>query len=237
MSIYKIADITMSISPMYEYTKNILFEFLSTDDKAVVDFDIPTITKEEIEHEHKVAKEKVTDAVCESVAILRKICEKILSYNGFFFHCSCLEIDGRAVIFTGKSGTGKSTHAKLWREFFKDRVSMINDDKPLIRKVDENFYVCGTPWKGKHRIGYDKCAKISAIYVLHQAKENRCEKKDTISALSSMLSQTVIPNDKSSMSSLLSLLSDVIKSIPIYDLYCDISEDAVKTAYKNLGPI
>ncbi|MBQ0097333.1 MAG: hypothetical protein KBS62_00135 [Oscillospiraceae bacterium] len=236
MNIYKIADLYISISPKYEYTKEILSEFLS--DSEHFDFAIDTITDADIEYEKSVAEEPLSSGVAESLSILRKISTKLLeSYSGFFFHCSCLEIDGSAVVFTGKSGVGKSTHSALWRKVFKDKVTMIDDDKPLIRKQSDGYCIYGTPWKGKHRIGTDKSAKIGAIFEIHQSNENRCEKKNAVSALSLLLSQTIMPENDVMLKSLTGLLSDMVENIPVYDLYCNISDDAVYTAYEKIKPI
>ena len=64
------------------------------------------------------------------------IADKFLEYNILMLHGSALSMHDEGIIFTAKSGTGKSTHARLWREAFGSKVQMINDDKPMIN-VDE----------------------------------------------------------------------------------------------------
>ena len=66
-------------------------------------------------------------------------------------------------MFTAPSGTGKSTHARLWREAFGERVVMINDDKPLLLVRPEGVTVYGTPFRGKHGLGGDRSAPLRAI--------------------------------------------------------------------------
>ena len=99
------------------------------------------------------------------------LAEKLVAYGALLMHGSALCMDGNAYIFTAKSGTGKSTHARLWREAFGDRVWMINDDKPMIR-VDE-MRVYGTPWDGKHHLSRNASAPLKAIVKLERAEENR----------------------------------------------------------------
>lgn len=85
----------------------------------------------------------------ESLALYRQICERLIEWDVVLFHGSALALDGKAYLFTAPSGTGKSTHAALWRQVFGTRVTMINDDKPLLRFAPEGVTVFGTPWAGK----------------------------------------------------------------------------------------
>ena len=90
-------------------------------------------------------KEQRSDSFLENNAIHALIAEKLVEYDILLFHGSALCMDRQAYIFTAPSGTGKSTHARLWREAFGDRVWMINDDKPLIQVQDGKAMVYGSP--------------------------------------------------------------------------------------------
>lgn len=235
MDIYRIADLNIGVLNHADFTKKYMNDYLTCDCEP--DF-IVEITPDMIEYEKRVTAEKVPEPYYEITAVLRSICKTIVSsYCGFFLHCSCLEYNNEAYIFTAKSGTGKSTHARLWREYLKDEVTMINDDKPIVRMIDDTFYIYGTPWNGKHRISNNIKAPIKAIFYLHQSQENRVEKCDTISALTKLLSQTVLPDNKAVMNNLLDMLEKLLSKTPVYDLYCNISEDAVKTALSSIKEI
>ena len=80
-------------------------------------------------------------------------------------------MDGQAVLFTAKSGTGKSTHTKLWRDLFGERAVMVNDDKPLLRILKDGVLVCGTPWDGKHRLSTNCALPLKAICILERGKK------------------------------------------------------------------
>ena len=126
----------------------------------------------------------------------RKLCDYILkNANGFIFHSSAMMVDGNAYLFTAPSGTGKSSHAKLWRELLGDRAVMINDDKPIVRFVDGEFFVYGTPWNGKHKLGENCKAKIKAICALSQEKENLIRKATVPEMLPVILNQTIRPKE------------------------------------------
>lgn len=235
MDIYRIAELNIGVENHSNFTKEYMKDYLSDNQK--VDF-VVTVTKEMLDYEKSIAVEEVPEMYYELTAVLRVICHTIVEkYNGFFLHCSCLEYEGEAVIFTAKSGTGKSTHARLWRKFLGDKITMINDDKPIVRLIDNRFYIYGTPWNGKHSLSNNIKAPIKAIYYLHQAKENKVERCDNLSAISKLLSQTVLPNSKKSMTSLLNMLEALLNATPMFDLYCDISENAVDAVLSSLKEI
>ena len=88
----------------------------------------------------------------ENYAIHSLLAEQMTKHHVLLVHGSALCMDGQAYVFVAPSGTGKSTHARLWREMYGDRVWMINDDKPMIRVSDSEIRVYGTPWDGKHHL-------------------------------------------------------------------------------------
>jgi hypothetical protein len=232
MQVYRIARMEIAVEARFDATKEYLKDYLSNS----ADYELSVcITDEMLEHERKLNREihgsEPSDTLCEIVAILRVICDYIVRRGGFFLHCSCLRIDGAAVIFTAPSGTGKSTHAALWRRHFGDRVTMINDDKPLVREESGGFVIYGTPWNGKHRIGSNISAPIKAMLFLEQAKENYTKPLEPIAALSLLLQQTVRPTDPGEMSLLLDMLGRLIETVPMIRLGCNISDEAVVTAY------
>ncbi|MBQ3417635.1 MAG: hypothetical protein IJH32_07355 [Ruminococcus sp.] len=233
MNIYRIAEMNIAVSPRYTYTKEYLKDYET--DETEYELEV-RVTDEMIAYEQQLNQEIHGDpldaALCEAVAILRVICDYIIDRQGFFLHCSCLRFEDKAIIFTAPSGTGKSTHARLWREYFGEKVEMINDDKPLVREKDGQFIIYGTPWDGKHHIGNNISAPIGAVFFLKQSKENRVEKVDTVTALTLLLQQTVIPQTKGALQTLLDMLSRLIENVPMYQLYCNISYEAVNVAFQ-----
>ena len=229
MPIYQIADLNIRINPFYENTKQRLMPYLTTEKSF--DFEV-SISQEDIVQYISSSKIFCTEEGAENVLILTEICNKILSgYEGFFFHSSSLMLDNQAYVFTAVSGTGKSTHTALWRKHFGKRVTMINDDKPVIRKISDRFFICGTPWMGKSEIGNNVKAEIKAIYILRRSENNYAEKVSVGMYFKDVLEATVIPHDKENMEKLISLLDELFKEVPLYVLHCNMDEEAVITAY------
>lgn len=229
---YKIADIVFSVELNYKYTKILCkeYEYFGQEEDAFT----CKPTMQEILNE----KQKMPDypePFLEGLVVFRKLCDYALEHaDGIIFHCSAIMVDGEAYLFTAPSGTGKSTHARLWRELLKDKAVMINDDKPIIRRVDNEFYVYGTPWKGKHELGTNQRAKIKAICKIYQDKENKIERISSGEMLLTILNQTVRPTEEKKFDKLLAILDALLSSVNLYSLGCNISEQAARLSYDTM---
>lgn len=196
------------------------------------------VTDAEVQREQNYPEEMpdgFSQGYLESLAVYRKIAELLLNRDVLLFHCSALEMDGRAYLFTAHSGVGKSTHARLWRETFGSCVTMINDDKPLLRlQTDGSWWVYGTPYGGKDNLQNNISQTICGIVLLERSTENKIEPVSAKDAYPHLLAQTY--HDKRQPQALLrtmDLLGSLAK-LPAYRLQCNISEQAVYTAYEAL---
>ena len=160
---------------------------------------------------------------------------KLLLFGGFMLHASAVVHDGFAYLFSAPSGTGKSTHTSLWLNTFPDSF-ILNDDKPAIRLIDGRFYACGTPWSGKHDISRNVLVPVAGLAFLERDTENHITRMASAQALFRLMSQTVRPYDPAFMDKLLALLDRFITTTPIHLLGCNISTDAVLTAFRGMKP-
>lgn len=167
----------------------------------------------------------------ESLAVYRKICETLLPRDIVLFHCSALALDGQGYLFTAPSGTGKSTHARLWRERFGSRVTTINDDKPLLKISREEIQVYGTPFAGKEGLQTNTSAPVKGIVLLHQAERNTIRRMSQAEAYPWLLSQTYRPKDAQGLAKTMELVQHLAE-LPVYSLGCTISQEAVELAWK-----
>lgn len=233
MSKYKIADVVFEAKTTYAYTSTICKEYEYLGDEKP-EFCVE-ITADDIAYEKKKAPD-FPDGLLESLSLFRTLCNYVLSKaDGIIFHCSAIMVDNEAYLFTAPSGTGKSTHTRLWREMLGDKAVMINDDKPIIRYIDGEFYVYGTPWKGKHELGNNCRAKIKAICQIYQSKENVITKLQPKQILMTILNQTLRPKELSDMDKLLTLIDKLLNSVSLYSLGCNISKEAVELSYNTMS--
>ena len=171
------------------------------------------------------------DEYLETLAVYRKICDQMPERDTFLFHCSAIAVDGKAYLFTAPSGTGKSTHARLWREVFGDRAVMINDDKPLLRVTSDSLLVYGTPWDGKHRLSTNTVAPVAGICLLERGEENCVERIAKEDAFPRLLQQTYRPQSPVELMKTMELLDAVASNVPLCRLRCNMEPEAARVAY------
>lgn len=160
----------------------------------------------------------------------------LLKFEGILLHSSCVVVDGYAYAFTADSGTGKSTHTQLWLKHFGERAYILNDDKPAIRIINGKVYACGTPWSGKYDYSTPKIVPLAGICLLERNPVNTIKKADTKKAVFSIFSQTVRKLGPNAMERLFDVLENIFSSVPIFELGCNISNDAVLTSYNAMCP-
>lgn len=229
---YKIADVVFELEPKYAYLKKRLAEFLC-DRAEEPEFSVFS-SDDSIEKERKTydLSEKLPAPLIEDLFFERRVSDYILEHkNGTLFHGSAIEYGGKAYVFTAKSGTGKSTHAGLWRELLGDRAKMINDDKPIVRIIDGKPIIFGTPWKGKHGLGGTDSAPIKAICKLVQAKENAIREVSVKEFLPTFFVQCYHVEDEKKEENFLEFLDGLLKSVKLYELKCDISRAAAELSF------
>lgn len=232
MPTYKIADLVMNFDPVLSSIRTLAEQYRIPDSDTA---DITAfVTAEDIKNEEKYL-DGITPNEAAYTAVYRKICTQILKYNAFVFHSSAVVLDGEAYLFTAVSGTGKSTHTSLWLEYFKDRAYIINDDKPIVRYVDGEYRVYGTPWCGKHAKQRNASAPIKGVAFLHRAKENSIRPKDSSQVLFPLLNQAYRPKEDLEYSNkFFDEIERFMNSVKFYDLYCNISTEAVEVAYRGM---
>lgn len=169
----KVADQIIKINCLYDWIFKYCKEYIS--EEKDIDFEV-NITLEDIEFERSKDTLNSRDEYLEILAVHRKISEKMPEYNTVLFHGSLLELDGKGYLFTAPSGTGKSTHVRLWKEYFGERVTVVNDDKPYLKIVDNQVIGFGTPWDGKHRLSKNVSVPVKGICILSQDKSNWIKK-------------------------------------------------------------
>ena len=228
---YKIADIVFEANHIYAYTPK-LCENYRYEGEEPARF-TAVMTQEDIDEEkNKEGAEGFPDAYLESLALFRKLCNYALKEaQGLIFHSSAVAVDGKAYLFAAPSGTGKSTHARLWREMLGDRAVMINDDKPIIRYTDGGFYVYGTPWNGKHRLDTNSRAPIAAICEIRRGEKNTITEIAPREMLLVALNQTLRPENAEDMDKYLNIIDKLLKSVKLYRLHCNISKEAAELSY------
>lgn len=237
----KLADVVIRIEPMFNYIGEYCEDYM-TEEEA--EFAIRTEAEDIIFERKRSAKEEgydenvginYSDSYLETLAVYRQIAEYFPTLNTVLVHGSVIAVDGVGYLFTAKSGTGKSTHTRLWREQFGSRATMINDDKPLLKITEDGVLAYGTPWNGKHRLGTNTSVPLKAICVLTRDEKNHIEEIKPREVYQMLLQQTYRPLDSEAMMQTLRLLDLLMKNIKFYKLGCNMDLDAVKVAFSGMN--
>ena len=173
-----------------------------------------------------------SDAYLEVIAVQRRLAEKLFDFDTLLFHGSVVAVDGQGYLFTAKSGTGKSTHTRLWRQVFGERAVMINDDKPFLHVSDQGVMVYGSPWNGKHKLGENACVPLKAICLLERGEMNQIQPIDAKDALTMLFQQSNRPMTPVLMPKYLELLDGLSKQTAFYRMKCNMEPEAALTAYQ-----
>ena len=142
-------------------------------------------------------------------------------------HASVTRYEGRGNLFFGVSGTGKSTHSRLWHDFVPGS-DLMNDDNPVIRFEDGRCLVYGSPWSGKTLCYRNVVAPVNALVRLEQFPENRISRLEPLQAYASVIAAvSTIRWNHDIMSLLVPTIERVAMTVPCFQLKCRPDEEAV----------
>ena len=167
----------------------------------------------------------------ERSAIQRAFAEHLFGKNTLLVHGSTVAVDGRAYLFMAKSGTGKSTHTRLWRQVFGERAVMINDDKPFLQLTDTGAVAFGSPWSGKHGLDSNISAPLAGICILERGQENAIAPITPANALEMLKKQTYLPLDEKKYPQFQALTETLARSTPLWHMYCNKDPQAAQVAF------
>lgn len=156
----------------------------------------------------------------------------LASHNAIAIHSSTIVSRGRAVLFLGESGTGKSTHTRLWRENVPG-AKLLNDDSPIIRVTDEGLRVYGSPWSGKTPCYKNESYPVAAFCRLAQAPRNMILQQGVMLAIGAILPSCppIFAHDEYLQDCICTTLDKVITNTPVYRLECLPNAEAAMMAF------
>ena len=159
----------------------------------------------------------------------------IVPLGAIAIHSSVLVKDGGAVLCLGESGTGKSTHTRLWREHIEG-TTLLNDDSPIIRLVDGVPTAFGSPWSGKTPCYRNLSYPIRGFIRLSQAPYNKIHRLSVLNAIGALLPSCppAFAYDDSLQDSICDTLSDMISHVPVFHLECLPDAAAAELSYNTI---
>ena len=155
--------------------------------------------------------------------------------GGSIVHASCIKHQGKAILFCGPSGMGKSTQAKLWEQTYD--CYMLSSDAPAVfpNEDGKGAIAYGMPWDGSDQIMLQEDAPVAAVIELNQAKENRIRPMSEQEAFQRMMQQGHTPLwDQETMFKEMAVMKKIAKAVPFYHLDCLPNQDAARLVHKTI---
>lgn len=152
-------------------------------------------------------------------------------------HASVVTNGGSACLFLGKSGTGKSTHTRLWLRQIPG-TRLLNDDNPVIRLLpDGTVRAYGSPWSGKTPCYVSEDYPVAGIVRLEQAPENRITPLTGVRAFAALLpSCSCLRQDAAIYKGIVESVTELAQRCPVHHLQCLPNEEAARMSFNSLNP-
>lgn len=152
-------------------------------------------------------------------------------------HASVIIHENQAVMFLGESGTGKSTHTRLWLDNILG-TRLLNDDSPILRlhRQANTLYIYGSPWSGKGKVYRNECYPVAALVRLQQAPFNKARRLNVVHGFAALYPSfpPAYLKDEDLHEHICTIISEILKKIPVFRLDCLPNPSAVLHIYRKI---
>ena len=238
----RLAGVNIEVKSLYDEVYSLCRDYLVDSADATPDFSVKVLPEDIVYERDKnrqeaeiegIAPINYADSYLETLAVYRKIATQILDYDTFLMHGAVVAVGEKGWLFTAPSGTGKTTHLRLWLENIQGSY-IVNGDKPLIH-IGEEVTVFGTPWAGKEGMQKNTGVTLKGIVMLERSADNRIEQISFLEALPVLIQQAYRPNDKAELEKTLKLIKELGRKLSFFRLSCNMEPEAAKVAYEVLN--
>ena len=159
----------------------------------------------------------------------------VAPYDTVAIHSSCIVYRDKAVLFLGESGTGKSTHTRLWREHIEGTF-LLNDDSPFLRVEEGKVWAYGSPWSGKTPCYKQERYELVGCVRLSQAPYNEIKKLSVLQAYGA-IHPSCPPEfayDASLYDPISNFIGQLLATVPLYHLACLPDKSASELSFSTI---
>lgn len=160
----------------------------------------------------------------------------MLKHDYLTFHGVLMEYEGNGIIISAASGTGKTTHARLWRDL--RRALIINGDRAVCAKTAEGWTGYGLPWSGTSGEQINRSVAIRALVVLRRGETNEAHRISALEAFHQVFAHVLYPSwDKALTEKMMDLLESFLCDVPIFLLSCRPDAESVDVLHDALAEV
>ena len=158
-----------------------------------------------------------------------------LTFHAVPVHSSVVVCQGKAVLCLGESGTGKSTHTRLWINHI-DGCHLLNDDSPIVRVEPDGVWAYGSPWSGKTPCFRQERVPIAAFLRLAQRPENSIRRLGIIESFAALHPSCppTLAHDERCTDRIVEFIDGIITRVPVYRMGCLPDADAVRMSHDTI---
>jgi len=140
--------------------------------------------------------------------------------------CGIVDASGEAYLFVGQSGAGKSTTARLWAR--KHDVTILSDDRIIVRDIDGALLAYGTPWHGDEPFAATGPAPLARIFFLRHAHSNQLRDLSPAETAARLFAASFVPvYDVNAVEFTLAFLETIARRVSCHELYFAPDRSAV----------
>lgn len=228
---YSFAGLIVDMEPKYEMLTARAAKY-RTDDSLKADITVRIPDK--VLADFATENTNLTVAECEYLLAGSAFYHRLVDFGGIMLHSSAVAYKGGAYLFSANSGTGKSTHTGLWLKEYGEDAVIINDDKPALRLVGDKIMCCGTPFSGKHDISVNELYPVKGIAFIVRGEKNSIKPIPPSLSLPKIMEQTVRSFGEARADKFLSLLSEILTRLPVYELTCNMDPEAAHVSFEGM---
>ncbi len=232
----KIADTVCEINTVHVRPRAISRDFIVDEapDCSV------TTTPEDLQndrlHFSAESRDNLWEGIIEVYTVLRKVADRLIDFDILLMHGAVVAVDGKAYMFTGKSGIGKTTHIRQWLARCPGAY-VVNGDKPFlkIREAGELPLACGSPWAGKENIFTTTVVPLQAIVMLERSEYNEMKRVSFSDSFLDIFQQMYRPEDEEKMRKTIQLVQRMNPGVSFWRFKCNnFKEDCFDVAFNTL---
>jgi hypothetical protein len=229
----KVADLLVDVVAKGELTARICEPYLV--DSAFTDISIYA-TPAQIKKKIASMPIPLTDEQAECICLHENLALKLVYHDAFVLHAALVSYKGKGYAIVAPRGVGKTVHAQMWQARFGDDVTVINGDKPILRRRSDGTYLAyGTPWCGKEGMGVNTAVPLCGICLLSRGSRDIVRPVTPEGYVNGIIRQVVFPTDTPSMIRGAHLLGDLIRTVPAIAADCTPTENAAAIVVRSLA--
>jgi hypothetical protein len=228
----KVADLLIDVVAKGELSARICEPYLV--DSAFTDISIYA-TPAQIKKKMASMPIPLTEEQAECICLHENLALKLVYHDAFVLHASLISYKGKGYAIVAPRGVGKTVHTNMWKAKFGDDVTIINGDKPILRRQSDGTYLAyGTPWCGKEGQGINAAVPLCGICLLSRGSRDLIKPVTVASYVDGIIRQVVFPTDTPSMIRGAHLHGDLIRTVPAIAAECTPTPQAAATVMRAL---